>query len=318
MIATIITIFMFFGITGDDYNVPFYALYGGLTIVWCISTALLFLDIFFAKRADPERFERARRVPGWFLYLCGAVGAVVTLFAIVFIFVGSWYPAGFETLAEWNAWMFGISGTSVLAGILIYVISQRARKGRSDEELIELGVPDPPGRGLNLGRSRSHPLSERVVTQQAVDGPDELVLGPVVGGHPGTEARLLEALGVVVLIPEERQRDHGEAEVKPLADGVVAAVRDQQIALGKDRRLRQNWFPYIFGPSVIWSLSGPMDTTVRCSIEGHRVDEALHQTDVHAAERPQRQVDDLALTGEVSGEVEGRVAGPYGGLEPVP
>jgi len=139
VIATIITIFMFFGFTGDDYNVPFYALYGGLTIVWCISTGLLFLDIFFAKRADPERFERERRVPAWFLYACGAVGAVVNLFAIVFIFVGSWYPAGFETLAEWNAWMFGISGISVLAGILIYVISQRARKGKSDEELIELG-----------------------------------------------------------------------------------------------------------------------------------------------------------------------------------
>jgi amino acid transporter len=139
VIATIITIFMFFGITGDDYNVPFYALYGGLTIVWCISTGLLFLDIFFAKRANPERFERERRVPAWWLYLCGGVGAAINLFAIVFIFVGSWYPAGFETLAEWNAWMFGISGISVLAGILIYVISQRTRRGKTDEELIELG-----------------------------------------------------------------------------------------------------------------------------------------------------------------------------------
>jgi amino acid transporter len=139
VIATIITIFMFFGITGDDYNVPFYALYGGLTIVWCISTGLLFLDIFFARRADPERFERERRVPAWWLYACGAVGAVINLFAIVFIFVGSWYPAGFETLGEWNAWMFGISGISVLAGILIYVISQRTRRGKTDEELIELG-----------------------------------------------------------------------------------------------------------------------------------------------------------------------------------
>ena len=39
------------------------SLYAGVTIVWCISTALLFLDIFFAKRAEPERFERERRVP---------------------------------------------------------------------------------------------------------------------------------------------------------------------------------------------------------------------------------------------------------------
>ena len=44
-----------------------------------------------------------------------------------------------KTLAEWNAWMFGISGISVIAGILIYVISQRTRRGKTDEELIELG-----------------------------------------------------------------------------------------------------------------------------------------------------------------------------------
>jgi amino acid transporter len=139
LIATIITIVVFFGIGGDDPNKPFYGLYAGLTIVWCISTALLFLDIFFAKRADPERFERERRVPLWFLYVCGIVGTLANLLAVFFIFIGSWYPTGFPTLAEWNAWMFAISGLSVAAGIIIYLISQQTRKGKTDEELIELG-----------------------------------------------------------------------------------------------------------------------------------------------------------------------------------
>lgn len=139
VIATIITIIVFFGIGGEDYNKPFYGLYAGLTIVWCISTALLFLDIFFAKRADPDRFERARRVPVWFLYLCGIVGTIVNLLAVFFIFIGSWYPTGFPTLAEWNTWMFAIAGVSVAAGIAIYLISQQTRKGKTDEELIELG-----------------------------------------------------------------------------------------------------------------------------------------------------------------------------------
>ena len=80
----------------------FYALYAGVTIVWCISTALLFLDIFFAKRAEPERFERERRISVGWLYVCGAVGFVVNILAVLFIFVGSWYPTGFPTLAEWN------------------------------------------------------------------------------------------------------------------------------------------------------------------------------------------------------------------------
>jgi glutamate:GABA antiporter len=141
VISTILTVLVFFvfGAGETDPYKYFYILYAGVTIVWCISTALLFLDIFFAKRAEPERFERERRVPVGWLYLCGAVGFVVNLLAVLFIFVGSWYPTGFPTLAEWNTWMVGFTAVSVISGIVIYVISQSARRGKTDEELIELG-----------------------------------------------------------------------------------------------------------------------------------------------------------------------------------
>jgi glutamate:GABA antiporter len=151
VIATIITVIVFFvlgGGTSDPYRY-FYALYAGLTIVWCISTALLFLDIFFAKRANPSRFEEARRIPLGWLYICGAVGTIVNLLAVFFIFVGSWYPksdqnpTGWE-LSDWNVWMIGIAGLSVLTGIVIYAISQSTRRGKTDEELlIELGEAEP-------------------------------------------------------------------------------------------------------------------------------------------------------------------------------
>jgi len=140
-ISTILAVLVFFVLgrgTADPYKY-FYILYAGVTIVWCISTALLFLDIFFAKRAEPERFERERRIPVGWLYACGAIGFVVNVLAVLFIFVGSWYPTGFPTLAEWNAWMFGITAVSVVSGIVIYLVSQSTRKGKSDEELIELG-----------------------------------------------------------------------------------------------------------------------------------------------------------------------------------
>jgi amino acid transporter len=138
VIATIIAIVLFFilGAGGKDPYKVFYALYAGLTIVWCISTALLFLDIFFAKRADPELFERERRTSLGVLYLCGAAGFVVNVLAVLFIFVGSWYPTGFPTLAEWNWWMIGITAFSVISVIVIYVVSQRTRRGKSDAEFI--------------------------------------------------------------------------------------------------------------------------------------------------------------------------------------
>ena len=160
VIASIIAIVIFF-IIGVGYEgsggaafefKPFWGLYAGLTIIWCISTALLFLDIFFAKRADPARFEQERRVPAGFLYLCGAVGFVINIVAVFFIFAGSWWPPAFPSLSEWNTWMIVITVVSVLAGVLIYAISQRTRRGKTDVELLAAGVAQeeisedlPPG-----------------------------------------------------------------------------------------------------------------------------------------------------------------------------
>jgi amino acid transporter len=140
VVSSILAILIFFilGQGEADPNIPFYILYGGVTIVWCISTALLFLDIFFAKRAEPERFERERRISVGWLYVCGAIGFVVNILAVLLIFVGPWYT-GFTELWVWNAWMIAFTAVSVIAGIAIYLISQRTRRGRTDEELIELG-----------------------------------------------------------------------------------------------------------------------------------------------------------------------------------
>jgi glutamate:GABA antiporter len=134
-------IFFVLGAGESDPYKYFYALYAGLTIVWCISTALLFLDIFFAKRANPTRFEEARRAPMWVLYVSGVVGTLANIAAVFFIFVGSWYPPGWPRLSEWNAWMIGITLVSVVACIAIYLISQQTRRGRTDEEFL-VEIPD--------------------------------------------------------------------------------------------------------------------------------------------------------------------------------
>src|SRR5262249_55498831 len=138
VIATILTlaIFFVFGKGEADPYKAFYILYAGVTIIWCISTALLFLDIFFAKNAEPELFERERRVPVGWLYTCGIVGFITNIVAVAFIFVGSWYPTGFPSLAVWNWWMLGFTAVSVIAAILIYVVSQQARQGKSEHEML--------------------------------------------------------------------------------------------------------------------------------------------------------------------------------------
>ena len=140
-LTTIVLYFVFGQITGGDVFVPFFALYAGVTVIWCTSMVLLFLDVFFLRRSYPDKFEQARAVPLGFLYLCAVVGAVAMVLAGVWIFTGTWYGTGFETLSEWNSWVAPIVIVSAIAGILIYVISERTRGGKSDEQLIAEVAP---------------------------------------------------------------------------------------------------------------------------------------------------------------------------------
>ena len=135
-IITILCYFVFGELTDQDVFVPFYALYAAVTVIWCISMVLLFADVFFLKRSHPHRFEEARRLPTGFLLVCAFVGLVANVLAAAWIFTGTWYAGGFETLREWNTWVIPIVVVSAVAGILIYVISERTRGGKTDEELI--------------------------------------------------------------------------------------------------------------------------------------------------------------------------------------
>ncbi|MGH2554673.1 MAG: APC family permease [Actinomycetota bacterium] len=150
VIASVIAIVVFFVIgqaAGSDPNKPYLALLAGVTIVWCISTGLLFLDIFFAKRANPQKFEAARRVPEGFLYLCGAIGTLANAAAVLFVFVGQWSSDLFPTLREWNTWMIVITAVSVITGVAIYAISEVTRRGTRAEAIEEGTAASTPGGG---------------------------------------------------------------------------------------------------------------------------------------------------------------------------
>lgn len=137
VLASITTILLYFVLgAGGDVFVPFFALYAAVTVIWCTSVILLLLDVFFLKRLFPERFEQARAVPLWFLYVCAVVGILANALATIWIFTGTWYPGGFETLSRWNTWVIPIVVVSAIAGILIYVISERSRGGKTDQDIL--------------------------------------------------------------------------------------------------------------------------------------------------------------------------------------
>jgi hypothetical protein len=64
----------------------------------------------------------------------------VNILAVMFIFVGSWYPTGFPVLRVWNEWMIAFTAVSVVSGIVIYLVSQSTRRGKTDVEFIAAGA----------------------------------------------------------------------------------------------------------------------------------------------------------------------------------
>ena len=88
-----------------------------------------------------------------------------------------------------------------------------------------------------------------------------------VGVQSDAEPEFVDALGVFVLVPEQRQHDQRLAEVQRLGDGVVAAVRDHQVDLGNHLGLRQHLRRRPCCPAnVIRSACGPLLTMNRCRV----------------------------------------------------
>jgi len=78
-----------------------------------------------------------------------------------------------------------------------------------------------------------------VVVEQGRDRVGQLVGGASVGVESDAVPGLVDPLGVVVLVPEQRQHDHRLAEVHRLGRCVVATVGDDEVHEGQDVCLRK-------------------------------------------------------------------------------
>ena len=121
---------------------------------------------------------------------------------------------------------------------------------------------------------------ERAVVKQPVDRVQQLGGFVRIGVEPPSEARLVDSLGVVVLIPEKRQQHHRLAEVEALGDGVVATVGDHQIDLRQDGGLRQELRAGHVRCQLQLGVLGAHRNDHPVRRLGQRSDEASHQLDV--------------------------------------
>src|SRR6201981_886654 len=131
VIASIATAIIYFPIQSASSNYAtkvYLVLLAAVTVVWCTSMVLLFGDVFFVRRAFPQKFKEVQRTPWGLLALCGVVGVLADAAAVVLLFWAPWAPI--FTRSGWDLAVGTITVVSIAIGLGIFLASERGRGAR--------------------------------------------------------------------------------------------------------------------------------------------------------------------------------------------
>ena len=119
----------------DLSTVVYDILQAAVTVIWCVSMVILFVDVIIIRYRYHETFTRTRLAPDWVFYLCSALGLIASGFAVYVTFTGPWTLL--LTNQQWVTWIGGIAVISLLVAIVVFFIGQATIKTNvSDEEII--------------------------------------------------------------------------------------------------------------------------------------------------------------------------------------
>jgi amino acid transporter len=125
-------------------------LQAAVTVIWCLSMVVLFVDVVIIIRRFSGAFEATRLAHPGVFYLCSLLGGIAAFIGIVATLSGSWTPlipndGGSLTIlgatiayGAWFYWIAGIALMSLAAAVVLYVVGQRS--GSEPEPIPE---PEP-------------------------------------------------------------------------------------------------------------------------------------------------------------------------------
>jgi amino acid transporter len=114
-------------------------LQAAVTVIWCISIVVLFIDILIILRRYRAQFEARRLAHPAVFWACSIIGGLGSLIGIIATLSGSWAPklisnsAGTVTVfgaaisyGTWFWWVGGITVISLVIAALLYLAGQRS------------------------------------------------------------------------------------------------------------------------------------------------------------------------------------------------
>jgi amino acid transporter len=134
-----------FGAAGLS-TVVYDILQAAVTVIWCVSMVILFVDVIIIRYKYHETFTRIRLAPDWVFYVCAVVGAFATGFGVYVTFTNPW--TGLLTEQQWWLWIGGIGVISLIIGaVLFFVGHATVRTDVTDEEVLRTVTGGTAGGG---------------------------------------------------------------------------------------------------------------------------------------------------------------------------
>jgi amino acid transporter len=93
-------------------------LQAAVTVIWCISMVVLFVDVVIIIRRFLPRYEETRLARPAVFYACAAIGGLSALVAVIATLSGSWTP-----LVSNDSGSVSIGGAEIAYGVWFYLVA---------------------------------------------------------------------------------------------------------------------------------------------------------------------------------------------------
>jgi amino acid transporter len=125
------------GLKPADLSTVIYdILQASVTVIWCVSMVILFIDVIIIRKKYHDAFSRFRLAPDWVFYLCSAFGLIASAVGVYVTFTEPW--TSLVSSPQWVLWIGGIGVLSLIVGILLFFVGQSSAKAAAnDEEIIK-------------------------------------------------------------------------------------------------------------------------------------------------------------------------------------
>ncbi len=112
-------------------------LQAAVTVIWCVSMVVLFIDVLIILRRYAAQFQATRLAHPTVFWVCSVIGALASLIGMISTLSGSWTPlisndAGTVSVlgakisyGVWFWWVGGIALVSMVVGALLFLLGRR-------------------------------------------------------------------------------------------------------------------------------------------------------------------------------------------------